>query len=296
VDLLLNTIAQRGARISDAWEFHSLATRSDARRDLAGRLLLQAPTARTASILLHEWTTGALLIGVETILNSTDGQHAAAQTFLAGLMRYTQLGRHLVEPWRVTLAGAPNFGKSSLVNALAGYQRSIVSPTPGTTRDVVTTTIALDGWPVELADTAGLRSGAGALEGQGIEHARSAVLSADLCLWVLDAAAEPVWPDLPAERVLLVVNKTDLAPTWDLNHATGAVPVSALTGSGIPQLCEAIVRRLVPCAPGPTEPVSFTPELCDRVEEARTHAVAGRWDDVRRVVAAMINSPGKVRP
>ena len=105
------------------------------------------------------------------------------------LARYAPLGRRLTAPWRVVVAGPPNVGKSSLVNALAGYQRSIVAPTPGTTRDVVTTRLAIDGWPVELADTAGVREATDALETQGVRLAREATAAADLCLWVLDASA-----------------------------------------------------------------------------------------------------------
>jgi tRNA modification GTPase len=67
------------------------------------------------------------------------------------------LGRHLTRPWRVVVAGAPNVGKSSLINALAGFTRTVVTAVPGTTRDVVATAAAIDGWPVELIDTAGLR-------------------------------------------------------------------------------------------------------------------------------------------
>src|SRR5207244_11945531 len=85
------------------------------------------------------------------------GDAMEAGRLLDELARYAGVGRHLTAPWRVAVAGAPNVGKSSLVNALAGYQRSVVAPTPGTTRDVVTALLAIDGWPVELADTAGLR-------------------------------------------------------------------------------------------------------------------------------------------
>src|SRR5439155_711085 len=112
---------------------------------------------------------------------------------LKELKSRTRLGRHLTNPWRVVVAGAPNVGKSSLVNALAGYARCVVSPTPGTTRDVVSTLIAVDGWPIELLDTAGLRLPGENLEQQGIALARAAVESADLCLWVIDASASPIW-------------------------------------------------------------------------------------------------------
>src|SRR5207253_6863855 len=89
--------------------------------------------------------------------------HAGAGRILARLLQTQTMGRHLVAPFRVVIAGAPNVGKSSLVNALAGFTRSVVSEIPGTTRDVVTTRIAVDGWPVELIDTAGLHAGSDAL-------------------------------------------------------------------------------------------------------------------------------------
>ncbi len=130
--------------------------------------------------------------------------------------------------------GAPNVGKSSLVNALAGYERSIVAPTPGTTRDVVTTNIAIDGWPIELADTAGLREATEALEGEGIDRARSAGQSSDLVLWVLDAAASPVLPSSSLAHVVLLVNKIDLPSAWNLQDVAGATHVSALRGEGLP--------------------------------------------------------------
>jgi tRNA modification GTPase len=287
VALLLEALVQQGARACDYPEFRASFLPRDPWRDLAQERLFQAPTARTAALLLWQCDCG-FTSTLESILSSLEKYPDVAEMMLRALAGAAPLGRHLIEPWHVTVAGAPNVGKSSLVNALAGYQRSVVSPTPGTTRDVVTTTIALDGWPVELADTAGLRQEAGPLEGQGIERARGAVATADLCVWVLDASAAPVWPDVPPERVLLVINKTDLPATWDLGSAAGAVRVSALTGAGIPELCEAIVRRLVPEAPGPDTVMPFTPELCDGIEEAYAHLVAGRCDEVRRVLGALL--------
>jgi tRNA modification GTPase len=287
VDLLLGAIRQRGARVCDLAEYYQARVPFDRWRVLAEQRLLLAPSVRTAAILLQQ-CSGRFGMHLRLILAAFDGNAEAGAILLRALVQNVPVGRHLTEPWRVTVAGAPNVGKSSLVNALAGYQRCIVSPTPGTTRDVVPTTVALDGWPVELADTAGIREAPGALEEQGIERARSASAAADLCLWVLDASAAPVWPDLPPERVLLIVNKIDLSPTWDVARAAGALHVSACTGTGVPDLCDAVVRRLVPQAPEPTEAVPFTPELCDAVEEAHTHAVAGRCDEVRRMLTAII--------
>src|SRR5262249_61271135 len=116
--------------------------------------------------------------------------------------------------------------------------RCLVAPTPGTTRDLVAAAMAIDGWPVELADTAGLRVDADSLEQDGISLARAAAASADLCLWLLDAQAPPVWPDFRAESVRFVINKIDLPAGWDLNQAADAVRVSALTSAGLDHLCE----------------------------------------------------------
>ena len=106
------------------------------------------------------------------------------------MLQFRDLGLHLTTPWRVVLAGAPNVGKSSLMNAIAGYQRAIVSPTPGTTRDVVTVTTAIDGWPVQLADTAGLRETQDELESAGVALADAAIGEADLVIVVSDASAD----------------------------------------------------------------------------------------------------------
>jgi tRNA U34 5-carboxymethylaminomethyl modifying GTPase MnmE/TrmE len=99
-----------------------------------------------------------------------------------------------VDPWRVAIVGRPNVGKSSLLNAIVGFERAIVHPTPGTTRDLVTARTAVDGWPVEFIDSAGIRSGRDAIESAGIEQARQAIESSDLALVVLDRS-EPLAPE-----------------------------------------------------------------------------------------------------
>jgi tRNA modification GTPase len=232
------------------------------------RLLPFAPTLRTAAILLDQ-LHGAFDRVVSDILANPE---SAAEP-LAELARFAPVGRHLVAPWKVVIAGPPNVGKSSLVNALAGYPRAVVSEVAGTTRDVVTVPVAFDGWPVELADTAGLRAAAG-LEAEGIDRAEAWIRSADLVIWVMDATAGE--PSRPGSRVgLVVVNKTDQPSAWNLDQHPDALRVSALTGDGIPGLAAAIVHQLVPHAPPPGAAVPYTPHLADAVEAAHAATTAG---------------------
>src|SRR5439155_7912555 len=127
------------------------------------------------SILLDQFA-GSLEGSLRKVLDCLEGKDIQqACRLLQGLHAQARIGRHLTQPFRVAVAGAPNVGKSSLVNALAGYSRTIISPTPGTTRDLLTVPIALDGWPVELIDTAGLRAAVEPLEQQGIERADRAL-------------------------------------------------------------------------------------------------------------------------
>jgi tRNA modification GTPase len=177
----------------------------------------------------------------------------------------------------VVIAGPPNVGKSSLVNALAGYQRSVVSEVAGTTRDTVSVRTAFDGWPVELIDTAGLRD-AGGLEGEGIDRAKRVLSEADLVVWVMDASSrDEVYPDdetlaavkLPlATGWILVMNKSDRSLGWQPNYPPGAIHLSAKTGENIARLAEWIAYRLVPDPPTPNSAVPFTPQLTALIEAA----------------------------
>ncbi|QDU22967.1 GTPase [Urbifossiella limnaea] len=268
-----------GAARSDVWE-----------------LLSRAPTLRTANILLDQ-AHGAFDRAVRAALVALDDD-TDARPLLAELARFAPIGRHLVEPWKVVVAGPPNVGKSSLVNALAGYQRAVVSPTPGTTRDVVTTALAFDGWPVELADTAGLRDAAG-LEAEGIERARARLATADLVLWVTDASTDdPEWPDdetsalvpPPTTRWVLVLNKSDCGLDRSPNQPPGAVPVSALTGDGIPGLASWIAYRLVPDSLPPGAAVPYTPELAETVTRAHAALAFGQSDEAARLLRSCVTA------
>src|SRR5262249_25890603 len=185
------------------------------------------------------------------------------RSLLTDLSGHSDLGRHLTKPWRVVLAGAPNVGKSSLANCLAGYLRSVVAPTPGTTRDIVTTNLAIDGWPIELSDTAGIREADDTLEGQGVALARSAVAQAEVCLWLLYAGAQPFSPDTESTKLHLVINKMDVPPTGDLRQAERALKVSAKTADGLEELGNAISHWLAPSPPSPGSAVPFTRKISD---------------------------------
>ena len=217
--------------------------------------LVQAPTTRTAAILLDQ-ANGAW----ETRMRQMQAAEPAEfKRKLQRLKELIPLGEHLVESWKIVIAGAPNVGKSSLMNALAGFTRSVVAPIPGTTRDVVTTPIAIDGWPIELTDTAGIHETSSPLERQGIERAHRAEREADLRFWLLDGSMEPAFPE-DVDRWILVINKTDLPAAWDWSLTPRASRISARTQAGLVELCEMISRRLVPQPPGPGEAVPCLPE------------------------------------
>ncbi len=250
--------------------------------------LTQAPTLRTASILLDQYH-GAFARAITDILASPE-----PLPLLTQLVQFADLGRHLVTPWKVVVAGAPNVGKSSLINALAGYQRSVVAPIAGTTRDIVTVTIALEGWPIELIDTAGMRTTSDPLEVAGIALSRNQILRADACLWVIDASNPthglPIRDFRLAGDAICVLNKCDHPAAQHFTDREGnELNVSALTGQGLPELVTALVHSLVPNPPAPGAAVPFTPVLADLVETAHRLLAAGEVGAARETLTACVS-------
>ncbi len=248
--------------------------------------LVRAPTVCSAEILLDQ-ANGALRRELEEILRPPGGGLEVwdRRAALATLAARGAVGTRLLSGWKVVIAGRPNVGKSRLFNALAGFDRSIVHPTPGVTRDVVAFRTAISGWPVELRDTAGQRETDDPIEGQGIDRARRESGTADLVLLVLDRS-EPL---APADRRLLaaptmsrrlvVANKCDVPAAWPLREVeeTGlcVLAVSAETGEGLVPLIAAIGDRLVPDPPAPGAGVPFRPEHLEILARAREKLEAG---------------------
>lgn len=240
--------------------------------------LAEAPTRRAAEVLLDQYH-GRLREELEQIIQLCDTQsHRQVAERIAVLQSRLALGLHLCRPWKVVLAGRPNVGKSSLLNAIVGYTRAIVFDEAGTTRDVVSARTAIDGWPVELSDTAGLRAGGEEVEQQGVERARRAAAAADLLVLVFDAS-EPWREDdrnLADEysEALVVINKCDLVASAGGNRPEG-IAVSALTGEAVPSLVDIIGRRLVPGPPPPGAAVPFTEPQGRAIRLAAEAAAAG---------------------
>jgi tRNA modification GTPase len=164
-----------------------------------------------------------------------------------GVFESARQGRLLHEGMTIVIAGRPNAGKSSLLNRLAGYDAAIVTPLPGTTRDVVRVPLAVDGMPLHVLDTAGLRRGGDPVEEEGVRRARSEIERADRVLFVIDVAEDPAANAYREERALLpedvpvtlVLNKCDLAVGLPLPDTVTGPPrlyVSALTGAGLDEL------------------------------------------------------------
>lgn len=155
-----------------------------------------------------------------------------------------ELGNWLVRPRadplregvRVILAGPANTGKSSLLNALAGHERAIVTEIPGTTRDHIEVPMALSGVPLRLTDTAGLRESGEPVERIGIERARSLIGLADVLVWLGEPGEAPAHP-----RVILVHGRADLPGRGEA--PAGSIAVSSATGEGLADLTAAIVNE-----------------------------------------------------
>jgi tRNA modification GTPase len=276
VEALIARAVSLGARRAQAGEFTQRAylngkidlVQAEAVADLIDAASQSAATAALRS-LQGEFSQrvrslgealAALRVQVEAAIDFSDEdletlpeaalrrQLAAVAQQLAALQSIGAQGRLLTEGMTIVIAGAANAGKSTLLNRLVGHEAAIVTPLPGTTRDVLRERIQIDGMPLQVLDTAGLRAQAGdAIEAEGTRRAETAMVHADRILFVVDAAADPQGrayqayaKRLPAHvPVTLIFNKIDLCAAG-AHLATGlpSVALSARTGEGLDALRE----------------------------------------------------------
>jgi len=224
--------------------------------------LAAARTERAAAILLDQ-LRGALRSSLtEATRQIRRGHTAEAAAILRDMEEPAAVGLHLTEPWRVVLTGRPNVGKSSLINAILGFERCIVHTEPGTTRDVVTAHTALGGWPVELADTAGLRVATP---------------------WTdADESMLAEWPS-----AVVTHNKCDLRPAPPQDRPPGLM-VSAAESLGIDTLVQEIARRLAPEPPSPGAAVLFTRPQIQAVRATQAALAAGHDDEAVLMLTGLL--------
>ena len=281
---LNRSLLQAGLIQLSVEEYSSRVSKSWLNSELSQTVPL-AVTDRTALFLLDQsiaWVSFACAL--RDCCNRED--QPSLLDAITSIQDWKEFGLHLTKPWRVVIAGQPNVGKSSMINALAGFSRSIVHDHPGTTRDVVSQRAAFDGWPVELKDTAGLRIGDSEIESLGIEKAWQEVRAADCRIAVFDASQR--WT--AADRKLLdeirpqivAFNKVDQLLA-DSTRAEGMF-VSATQNLGIDELGRAIARVIVPYPPTRHQPVPFNERLNARLEILSQLVGEKNWDAVRREV------------
>ena len=275
---LLRTVIERlcaqGARLASPGEFTRRAFvngRMDLAQAEAVALLIGARTER-AVMLAARGVAGELghtlralreqlvdlMAGLEVALDfPEDGvgidpakAAVAVEALLADVMALrqdAQRGRLVHDGVTVALVGAPNAGKSSLLNALVGRERAIVSDMAGTTRDVIEAIIELDGIPIRLLDTAGIGAARDALEAEGIRRSRAAIEDSDLLLVVVDGSRPPsgaVLEETAPRPRIIVRAKSDLPTDPAAARLEGAVDISAITGAGLAVLTERICRSM----------------------------------------------------
>ena len=270
LDMLLERVLSLGARRANPGEFTqrafvndkldlaqaeavldlvNSATRQAARgalRSLSGAFSKRVHGIAHKLLELRIFCEGAIDFPDEEIdfLSESDvgDRLGALRAALSSLRAEARQGALMQDGLNVVIAGAPNVGKSSLLNVLAGEDRAIVTNVPGTTRDTLDADFDLDGMPVRVVDTAGLRETGDAVESEGISRARRAMSAADVILWVVDDREAPngCRRASDASASIMVRNKADLSGQLAGRLSPGVVRISALLGDGIDALAKEI--------------------------------------------------------
>jgi tRNA modification GTPase len=290
---ILDDLKQSGCDVVD-WR-QQLATTGDPFDAECLDALCRATTWRTAEILLEQ-STGLLRRAFQHLHDCAQAgdRYAELSERVDALLSWSRFGLRLTEPWSVVLTGRPNVGKSSLINALLGYSRAIVFDEPGTTRDVVTGETAFDGWPVVLADTAGLRETTEELEAAGIALARRRLSTADARLVLVDLSQPPTtdderllaeWPD-----AIVIGHKCDLVDCWADRLPPNAIRVSSIAGEGIASLQQRLIEHLVPLVPPPGTAIPVTRRQVETLQTAQRELTAGNRSACRDAIGSLLAS------
>lgn len=259
-----------------------------AMRSLQGEFSAMVHGLVDAVTELRAWVEAAIDFPEEEIDFLADRELEArlggVREHFAAVERSARQGRLLREGMTIVIAGRPNAGKSSLLNRLAGYDAAIVTAIPGTTRDIVRERIDIDGMPLHVLDTAGLRDAPDVIEAEGIRRATAEMARADRVLFIIDAAGDPdahafaderarLPPDVP---VTLVLNKIDLAtgiPMSDTISGPPRLAVSAKTGAGL-DILRAHLKQVMGYQVADTGTVSARARHLEALTRARRHVDA----------------------
>jgi tRNA modification GTPase len=263
--------------------------------------LTRSATERTAEILLNQLNKAPQLLSrLQELITSSDSSDLdLLRQKLAQSLHFASFGLHLSQPWSVVLCGKTNVGKSSLINALVGFERAIVHHEAGTTRDVVTQLTAVEGWPIELKDTAGLRETQNPVEQQGLRFSHAEIKQADLAIAVFDAQQTDLrdfdWPFVVALNAkILVLNKIDLVAhpiaeclksrARNRGHDLEIIETSATNQQGINGLIQSIARNLVSDPPPEETLIPVAQRQVELLEECVNLVESNRRDEARALI------------
>lgn len=249
----------------------------------ATNLLLQARSLAVSQILIDQ-ARGALTREYRSIASAIQSRRDdEAEARIQSLLQWEPLGLHLIDPWQVVLAGPPNAGKSSLLNQLLGYERTIVHETAGTTRDLIPESTSLGGWPVVLIDSAGVRETSDAIEQRGVSSSFEAISKSDAILLLVpqdtgwSGEHDRILEHASNKRLLVVHTKSDLdRRDGNLSNASHrSIQVSIHDPKSIALLIKEIEDMLVPVAPARGSPVPFHPEHFRKLRDSLRLLMSG---------------------
>lgn len=268
------------------WQDWIATGEADPIRNSALAALPSVLTRRGASLLLDQYH-GALRMSIQRIRQMLqDRQLDLARQEMLVLSQRSAFGLRLCAPWKVTFTGPPNVGKSSLLNAILGFGRAIVTDVPGTTRDVVTELTALDGWPVLLADTAGIRlTPDNRTEAIGMVQAEQELLRADVVIQVRERGGVEFTPlDTVRVPILRVTNKSDLMREDSRDRWADELEVSAKTRDRLGELAANICKLF---GPNPPQSGVAVPFIVEQVQAIRTAILATEQGDAAGATHAL---------